>query len=133
MKRLLLVLVSLSATCTPSRGIVSRDVEARVTVTHGVYGQTVIWNDSDDGPYALVDYEFDVTATNATSPAPVISDDVGFYQLELDAGSYRICTAWSDCGTFTVPATGVVRFDYDGSSALGWHDVTVPGGPDAGT
>jgi hypothetical protein len=133
MKRPLLLFASLSVTCSPAQTIVDRDVEARVTVTHGVYGQTVIWNDDDDGPYPLVDYEFDVTATNATAPAPVISDDVGFYQLELDAGSYRICTTWSECGTFTVPATGVVRFDYDGSHAQGWHDVTVTGGPDAGT
>lgn len=116
--------------------VVSRDVEDRVTIADGVYGQAVIFDDSGDvtGPFALTKIELDVTDTNTSASISVVTDDVGFYQLELAPGSYQICTTWLECSVppFTVPADGVVRIDYDGGAPERWHKVTVESGPDAG-
>jgi hypothetical protein len=136
MRALGFVAFGLATACdTGSAVVVSRDIDGRVDIGHGVYGQTVIWggDNEDDGPFALGKVELAVTAVNAGGSAKVTTDDVGFYELALDTGTYDMCTSWLECRRFDVPASGVIRFDYDGSQT-GWHTVMpTAGGPDAGT
>ncbi len=132
MKSLALAALLLATSCTSAATVVSRDVEDRVTVTHGLYGQAVAWGDGGegDGPFAL-STNLDVSA-DASSSVLLATDPVGFFQLALDAGTYQICTAWQDCHEFAVPASGVIRIDYQFGVDTGWHEVTAGSRPDAG-
>jgi len=49
-----------------------------------------------------------------------ISDPVGYYEIDLSAGNYSICTAFRRCSELVVPAGARLALDYDFGLGPGW-------------
>jgi len=104
----LALLLAISA-CTTTSFI---DPEEVVTIERGVYGLTVSGCDTsgcEDNPYEHAV----VTATPAGTTGPEVtttSDDDGFFQLTLAAGTYELCV--HSCITVTVVDAERVRRDF---------------------
>ena len=88
-----------------------RDIEGKVTIQQGVYGQLVDGCDTSgcqDQPASgetVTVYAASASHEYATASA----DGDGFYEIRLDTGDYTICTY--ACTEVTVPS-GVVRYDW---------------------
>lgn len=96
-------------------GDVDEDVEDRLTITQGVYGQTTLRDDVGDNPREAIEMTLTVSAGTLdanTKLGDVTSGDQGFYEYPLDAGDYVICTSFQRCTTFSVAAAQRVRLDY---------------------
>ena len=103
----------------------SRDVEGKVTLSQGVYGQITTGTDtgsSDDMylpgvPVSLLSEDGTQTLTATTS------DDQGFYQVRATVGMHQICgivlqETW--CQTFYIPS-GLRRIDAKFTRTLFWY------------
>jgi hypothetical protein len=95
---------------------VDTDIESRVTIDQGVYGQLLRGCDTGSCRVAI-DSGIGVTAElpppngaiHGASLDATTSDDRGFYQFELPAGAYQLCT--TTCTPIEIPE-GTVRYDW---------------------
>lgn len=101
------------------------DPEASVTITSGVYGQTVASCPQVGVPctlqpaadIAVAAYEGAGLPTATSQPAQTaISDERGFFELPLPTGTYRLCRGVNIDGSF-MPSSC--------SGAATWVDGTV--------
>jgi hypothetical protein len=89
-----------------------RNIDGKVTIEQGVYGQLVSGCDSSgcqDQPASgehVVVYAASQSATFASADA----DGDGFYQIALPAGDYTLCTY--SCTEISVPDRSTVRYDW---------------------
>jgi hypothetical protein len=88
-----------------------RNIEGKVTISQGVYGQLVDGCDTtgcQDQPAS--GEQVTVYAASASSRyASATADGDGFYEIELEAGDYTLCTY--SCTEVSVP-DGLVRYDW---------------------
>lgn len=88
-----------------------RDIEGKVTIQQGVYGQLVAkcgTSGCEDQPASGQHVTMYAASANG-SYANATADGDGFYEIEVPAGDYTMCT--SSCTQITVPA-GIVRYDW---------------------
>jgi hypothetical protein len=116
-------------------GGIDRDVEARLTISQGVYGQTTLWDDVDNPRNPPVEYfPMDISVSHADEAGPAIaavkSDEVGFYEIYLDPGAYKLCTSSDHCTQFRLDSGDCARLDYEYDSSMhtnGWAEAkTTP-------
>ncbi len=137
MKKHVLALVLSVAGWTVGCGV--PDIEGRMTITQGVYGQLLGGCDTPgcstrvlpDEEVAIFDAPVTTGPVTATPIDSTRSDGAGFYELEAPAGHYYI--AWVDDGSsgraintqigeIDVP-TGIVRVDFTSGSGGGlWQE-----------
>ena len=88
-----------------------RNIEGKVTIHQGVYGQLVQGCDTSGCQDQPADGEtVTVYAASASNEyATATADADGFYEIRLDAGDYTLCTY--SCTEVTVP-NGLVRYDW---------------------
>jgi hypothetical protein len=89
-----------------------RNIEGRVTIQQGVYGQLVQGCDSSgcqDQP-AAGEHVVVYAASQSSVYASADADGDGFYQVELPAGDYTLCTY--SCTEISVPDHALVRYDW---------------------
>jgi hypothetical protein len=110
------------------------DIEDRVTISQGVYGQTLTRNKPDSAPFYagriyVLAYSDDETGEADESYAYVLSGTEGLYQIQLNPGSFYLCAADSlasqaefDCTEVEVPSGQRVRMDYCGGAGVGWPE-----------
>ena len=106
---------------------VDRNVEGRLTITQGVYGQTTSQDDVGDNPVQYYSMNLAIFPKGETTNPinTVTSDAQGFYQLGLDPGAYSLCTSFNRCTNVELKAGECVRLDYSFSIALGWSEATT--------
>ena len=114
-----IIIVSLFAVAVAGcGGSFDRNIESRVTISQGVYGQTVSYDDAAPVSHDYLTGNLKVfTAPRNDSPAvaETTSDDHGFYEVELAPGDYEICIN----GKFPInPSGGVVASNPIGATAL---------------
>jgi hypothetical protein len=88
-----------------------RNIEGKVTIQQGIYGQLVEGCDTsgcEDQP-ASGESVTVYAASASYSYASATADGDGFYEIELPAGDYTVCTY--SCTQVSVP-TGIVRYDW---------------------
>src|SRR6266513_1535567 len=109
MRNLLFLFLPFAAACG-----VDRDIEHRLTITTGVYGQTTSFNDvgANMSPkYYQMDIELrgrdDVHLANTRSA------DQGFYEIATAPGPYRICTSFGRCTNIDIAVDQRLRCDYE--------------------
>src|SRR5437870_1865164 len=116
MREGLILLLLVAAACG-----VDRDVEHRVTITTGVYGQTTSSSDvgSDRGPHY---YQMDIELRDHTDArlAQARSGEQGFYELAAVPADYRICSSFGRCTDITIAANQRLRCDYEFTLGGGW-------------
>jgi len=97
-------------------GGVDTDIESRVTIDQGVYG--LLLEGCDAGSCRIqigsgIGITVEQPPPNGTLHGPSLdattSDDRGFYQFDLPAGTYQLCT--TACTLIDVP-DGLVRYDW---------------------
>jgi hypothetical protein len=108
------------------------DADKLVTIQQGVYGITTSQDDTGSDNPVLPMRGFSILVYEEVPPlvigqdglfvvppplAETRSDESGFYQLELDAGRYVICTSFLRCVWLDVPTNQRVRLDYEYSSS----------------
>ena len=124
-----IIIVSLFAVAVAGcGGSFDRNIESRVTISQGVYGQTVSYDDAAPVSHDYLTGNLKVfTAPRNDSPAvaETTSDDHGFYEVELAPGDYEICINGNLCHAFTVAAQSRVRLDYQ-SFEPGWWEGQIP-------
>jgi hypothetical protein len=92
------------------------DIEDRVTIEQGVYGQLTTYNDT--APILATTYlSWPVrvySAPRGTSEplATTESDERGFYEVALAPGAYEVCVSDRQCHAFTLLAGQRLRLDY---------------------
>ena len=98
-------------------------------IAHGVYGCITASDDvGEPSVEALPGFSIQIFAAK---PPPTPDDGLepdaeahsgktGFYQLELEPGSYWICTSFRRCAPFDVPSGAPLRKDYDFGEGPGW-------------
>lgn len=105
----LLIPWSLSCASAQSDHGIDRQVENRLTISSGVYGQTTSVDDVGPSEAEYFRMSLHVSAQGDwTSRATITSNEVGFYQAPLPAGAYSICTSFDRCTDFEV-AEGQMR------------------------
>ncbi len=117
----LLALCGSGCTSAGASGV-DRNVEMRLTISSGVYGQTTSQDDVGDHAPEFNSMEMSVFQSES-GDAPIAkakSDEVGFYEVALQPGDYSICTSFARCSTFRVEQDQCVRLDYEFSAAIGW-------------
>ena len=109
--------------CTNNHEIgIDRDVENRLTISSGVYGQTTAQDDVGVNPVEYNRMTLSVSSQGDSAHlAEVTSDDIGFYEIPLSVGSYAICTSFGRCADFEVVVGQCVRLDYEFSVGPGWE------------
>jgi hypothetical protein len=118
----LLLALSASAACATTDLI---DPDEVVTIQQGLYGLTI--SGCDTTGCTVSAYEnapITVTAAGATSPLlTTTSDDEGFFELALPAGSYELCV--HSCIDVTITEGQRVRLDFESGPGGGiWCDDT---------
>jgi hypothetical protein len=89
-----------------------RNIEGKVTIQQGVYGQLVRGCDTSgcqdqaDSDEHVVVY----AASESSAFATADSDGDGVYQIDLPPGDYTLCTY--SCTPINVPGQTVVRYDW---------------------
>ena len=89
-----------------------RNIEGRVTIQQGVYGQLVQGCDTSgcqDQP-AAGEHVVVYAASESSAFASADADGDGFYEIALPAGDYTLCTY--NCTQITVPDHALVRYDW---------------------
>ena len=113
------VLLALGCGGAPS---IDRQVETRLTITSGVYGQTT--SVDDVGPSSPEYFPMTLSVFNSQDQdialASARSDEVGFYQIQLSPDNYTICTSFDRCTALLVLTGQCTRLDYEFSDRLGW-------------
>jgi hypothetical protein len=97
------------------------NIESRVTITRGVYGQAAAFDDEEPGGppqyYPGLTVSRFASASDVKTPlASTQSDDRGFYQLEINDPTFTICLFFQDgslsaCASADTPQAPV-RVDY---------------------
>ena len=122
----LLLLAMSGIGCDDDSPNIDRDVEKRLTIATGVYGQTTSQDDVGDHPVQYNRMDLSVFATDGdTALETVPSDDVGFYEIPLPPGDYSICTSFQRCADFRVQSGQCVRLDYEYGVGPGWAPATA--------
>lgn len=106
-------------------GGLDRDVEAFVTITQGVYGQTTFLDDVCPSGCEPQYKSMKLVVSGKTPPQAAVtitSDDKGFFQLGTEPGDFEICTEFDRCIEFTVAANAKIRLDYEMSAGPGWSN-----------
>jgi hypothetical protein len=121
--------VLMAAACDDSEPSVDECPRRAPSVTRGVYGCITSVDDVGD-PEVRVQPDFGVEIFLEKPPATpddglaayseAESDPVGFFEIELAAGDYWICTRFRRCVELVVPESGSVRMDYELSLGPGW-------------
>ena len=99
-----------------------RNIEGKVTIQEGVYGQLVQGCDTSgcldqpDSDEHVVVY----AASQSSAYANADSDDDGIYQIELPGGDYTLCTY--SCTPISVPEQTLVRYDWTSGPGGGHWD-----------
>ena len=99
-----------------------RNIEGKVTISQGVYGQLVEGCDTSgcqDQP-ASGEHVVVYAASESTTFASADSDDDGVYQIELPGGDYTLCTY--SCTPISVPESSLVRYDWTSGPGGGHWD-----------
>ena len=126
-----LVLAFAASACGSSDKVVDRNVEKRLTITQGLYGQATAYTaGASEEPLVYIPGEElivfpgnqPVTADSVVL-ASTKSDDHGFFQIQLDAGTYFLCTSFRRCVNPSVRAGECVRYDFDYGDAEAWSYV----------
>jgi hypothetical protein len=99
-----------------------RNIEGKVTIQQGVYGQLIQGCDTsgcqdqpDSGEHVVV-----YAASQSSAFASADSDGDGVYQIELAAGDYTLCTY--SCTPISVPGQSTVRYDWTSGPGGGHWD-----------
>lgn len=89
-----------------------RNVEGKVTIDQGVYGQLVQGCDTSGCQDQPASHEHVVVyaASNSDIFASADTDGDGFYEIALPAGDYTICTY--SCTEISVPDRSTIRYDW---------------------
>lgn len=110
-------------------GSVDRNIEGRVTLSQGVYGQTIDYNDVAPGSFEYMSEKLRVFAAprgDSAAIAETTSDDRGFYEIQLETGDFEICiNADRTCHAFTIAEQARIRLDYQ-SFEPGWWEGQIP-------
>ncbi len=110
--------------------------EDLVTIAHGLYGQAISVNDvGDPNEQYLAGFAIDAFAAPTAGgalgapQASTSTDARGFYQLELPAGAYVVCTSFGRCVLISLADGELVRLDYEFGVGPGWSLGTpwIPG------
>jgi hypothetical protein len=93
-------------------------VEQRVTIAEGLYGFVTYQTDvspQSNPPRPVAGEGISVLdAPNGNVVTSTTSDDAGVFQVDLDAGSYALCSLPSaPCVTFTIANGQLVRADLE--------------------
>ena len=106
---------------------VDRNVEPRVTITAGIYGQTTIRNDEgyDTSPKYLT-MDVSLLRLDGTPVASVTSGEQGFYELAAEPADYQLCTSHPRCTNLTLVAEQRVRCDWESGVAARWSCSVKP-------
>jgi hypothetical protein len=122
----------LAGTCSCSEEGVDRHIENRLTISQGVYGQTLSYQPTSSEP--LVYYREDLVVFTGAEPVNAASvvlasdtaDDHGFFQIELAVGGYFLCTTSRRCIGVTVDSGECGRFDFElGEQGVWSHVQTI--------
>jgi len=95
------------------------DIDSKVTIEQGVYGQTRVTIDygDDPGPHPTR-VPVEIRLEEGAEPiATMVSGGDGFFEIPVAAGTYLICDDDFGCVSFEVPALedgGLVRCDHAG-------------------
>ncbi len=103
---------------------IDRDVSDRVTISQGVFGQTTRHDDVGSNPVEYHQMDLVVFAApraQGVEPvARVTSGERGFYEVELAAGDFEICTTFDRCAQFSIGEGERARLDYEFGAGPGW-------------
>jgi hypothetical protein len=100
---------------------VDRNVESKVTITTGVYGQTTEVDDVGTHPSPTYHtMQIELQHPDSAPVASATSGEQGFYELAAEPADYRICTTFGRCLAITVVAGQRLRCDYEFSIGPGW-------------
>ncbi len=59
---------------------------------------------------------------DGTQPhAQTVSDQRGFYELELETGDYWVCTSFRRCVDVTIEEQTLLQLDYEFGAGPGWE------------
>lgn len=123
MRRGLPVAIVFVSLCACNSTDFRTDIEDRVTIAHGVYGQTLSVP-ADKGAGTLYWSGLYVyVLPDATDDEPyyaVRSGTEGLYQMSLDEGTYTLCTEQGDCTAIAIAPDARLRVDYWGGAGMGW-------------
>ncbi len=120
----------LAVTACGDDASIDRNVEKYVTIQQGIYGQITSLDDvgSDNDPKYLPGFGVDVFAVPAGDAladpiASAVSNGRGFYEIDVPAGEYVICSSFRRCVSISV-AQGLLRIDYESGVGPGWSQGT---------
>jgi hypothetical protein len=83
------------------------DVEDRVTIQQGLYGQGASFDDTSSDSSYLKNLKISIyTALGSDADDVTFTDDHGFYQFARAAGDFVIC---ADTNSFLICSKGVIR------------------------
>jgi hypothetical protein len=106
---------------------IDRNVETKLTITSGVYGQTTSQDDVGDHAPEYKSMQVNVFSSSSDEAplATATSDEVGFYEIALLPGDYSMCTVFGRCRDFRADQGQCVRLDYEYSVGPGWTTSEV--------
>ena len=110
------------ASCGAANTGIGRQVETRLTINSGVYGQTT--SVDDVGNHSPEPCPMTLSVFNSQDHniafASARSDQAGLYQIQLSPGDYTICTSFGRCTALPVLTGQCTRLDYEFSVGPGW-------------
>lgn len=112
------------AACSEASPGIDRQVEDRLTISSGVYGQTTSLDDvgNNSPQYYPMTLSVFTSQDHNAAVASATSDQRGFYQIQLAPADYAICTSFDRCSPVSVTDRQCVRLDYSFSFGPGWSE-----------
>jgi hypothetical protein len=92
---------------------VDRNIEHLVTIASGIYGQTTETNDVGRPETKYISMTLSVYGKDGALVASERSGRQGFYEFQLAAGAYRLCTSFRRCTDAVIAGNQKLRCDYD--------------------
>ena len=126
----LVVLISYSCVgCSSDDEKINREIEDLLTITQGIYGQATSYDDVGDNPVRynpgfrieVFDQIPSFDPADGIEPLQsVVAGERGFYEIELETGSYCVCTTFRRCLSADIFESELLRLDYEFSAGPGW-------------
>lgn len=108
---------------------IDREVEMFITINQGIYGQVTTYDDVGPGPLEYVEgFGLHVYLTEPSldpgdfsgAVLEIRSIENGFFEIDLAAGNYYVCTTFKRCVVVEQREGELLRLDYEFSVGPGW-------------